>query len=412
MASVSHPNVVQAAVPVPETPPEPGDYQSESSQCRRLPAFWDDWYDEPDICPDDEDDRSEIISNDPDLIPYPLDNGELQRLFYPLHMPNAGWRYLLEFGQEARRLHRYVRTHPDFSMRAAEYLGGPHGTEMRQSIIIRHYIKKRWERLGVWNHLWGIPGRLNPGEIDHTDFWVWDWERTYADRDPDHPLRRMLRLRQGLWQGQAGPRHPHGTLASDASIREAEAFLLSRPFFMLRLEEYEEIQRMKRSDERWDEDKIVRERWYERNDWKEEWNDLDGDGNCLPGWTWPHENPESEIPPYEELNSMEDIEFTPSEADALEETDRYELEMSSTVDEMTFQAMRRAAASPEDMRHDAMRREISRQRDTPDLGQVNSYPPGMMQFVRSMQQRQLGYTGVVAWLGGHPLNPDDLTGRA
>ncbi|CAI6044712.1 unnamed protein product [Clonostachys chloroleuca] len=398
MASVPHPNVVQDAVPVPEAPPEPEDFHFDWS---RVPAYRGAWANEPIICTDDEDDRSEIIINDPDLFRYPLDNGELQRLFYPLRMPNAGWRYLLEFGQEVRRLSRYVETHPDFSMRAIEYLRGPHDTGMRQSIIIRHYIKKRWERLGVWNHLWGIPGRLNPGVIDHTDFWVWDWERPYAIRDPDHPLRRMLRLRQGLRQGQAGPRPPHGTLASDASAREAEAFLLSRPFFMLRLEEYEELQRMGRGNDSWDEDKIVRERWYERNDWKEEWNDLDGDGNCLPGWTWPHENPESEVPPYEELNSVEDIEFTPSEADALEETDRYELNVAS-VDEMRL----RGAMSPEVMRHYAMIREIVRRGGTPS--------PGMVRFLRSMQHQLTGsgWGVVAAWLAGQPLNPDDLTGRA
>lgn len=401
MASDLHRNVVQAAVPVPPTPPEPEDFHSD---CSGPPTYWADWAeaDEPVICTDDEDDRSSVISrDDPDLFPCPLSNAELQCLFYPLRMPSAGWRYLLEFGQEVKRLCSYVETHPDFSMRAIEYLRGPHDTGIRQSVIIRHYIKKRWERLGVWNYLWGIPGRLNSGMIDHTDFWWWDWERMYSIRDPDHPLRRMLRLRQGLRQGQAGPVPPHGTLASDASTREAEAFLLSRPFFMLRLEESEELQRMERSaEESWDEVKIVRERWYERNDWKEEWNDLDGEGNCLPGWTWPHENPESEVPPYEELNSMEDIEFTPSEADALEETDRYESNMAS-VDEMRLHG----AMNPEVMRHYAMTRAIIRRGGMPT--------PEMVQLLRSMQQQLSGNGGgVAAWLCGQPLNPDDLTGRA
>ncbi|CAG9986455.1 unnamed protein product [Clonostachys byssicola] len=351
-----YPTIDEADVPL--TPDWLEDPLTLDDVNKRLP---EDWVDDPEIIADDNDNRNEddreIIENDPDLFRYPLLNTELKSMFYSLPMPNAGWRYKHEFAQDIRRLYSYIDTHPDFSKRVYEYLRGDgHGTgPARQSIIIRHYIKKRWERLGVWNPVWGIPGRLNPGWREAFCCWKFRWEPLfYYNLDPDHPIRRALRLRQGLVQGQVGPRHPHAALASDASPREAEAFLTSRPFFMLRLEEADELQRMGRSVEEWDLRKVVRERWYERNDWKEEWNDRDAKGCCLPGWTWPHENPDSDAPPWEELNSLEDIDFTPSEVDALEETVGFDPQ--ARAEEMRLQAERLQATRWEAMRREAMRR--------------------------------------------------------
>ena len=48
-----------------------------------------------------------------------------------------------------------------------EMLTGRAG-QRRRKVFIRHRIKKRWDRHGVWNPEWGIPGRVNEGPQDKT----------------------------------------------------------------------------------------------------------------------------------------------------------------------------------------------------------------------------------------------------
>ncbi|CAH0046459.1 unnamed protein product [Clonostachys solani] len=264
---------------------------------------------------------------DPDLYDAPFINAELDCLFSSQAMMRVHERYAQEASQEAVRLITYLRTNlnPDF----IGLLVGKPAIQIRR-VIIRHYIKKRWERLGVWNPLWGIPGRVNQRDIDNPATWTWKWERRHPESDPNHPLRRTIRLRQGLRRAESGPVPLRGDLASDDSPEEAEDFLLSRPFSVWRLEGHEEYQRMLRGyDTDWDIANILWGRWEQRHDWKEEWYDSDLQGHAILGWTWPHENPFSEVPRYDELNSIDDIEFTPSEADALEAIDE-ELRLEQT----------------------------------------------------------------------------------
>jgi hypothetical protein len=59
----------------------------------------------------------------------------------------------------------------------------------------RHSIKKRWERLGVWNPEWGIPHRVNEGPKDYGEWsWVWDQNRPrHRERDYDRVRDEVLR---------------------------------------------------------------------------------------------------------------------------------------------------------------------------------------------------------------------------
>ncbi|KAM4066440.1 hypothetical protein HRG_000541 [Hirsutella rhossiliensis] len=187
---------------------------------------------------------------------------------------------------------------------------------LRLNVFTRHHIRKRWQRLGIWNPEWGIPGRVDEQTRDNSWLWKWKWQGDSpscgADRHgpllPQHPNSRAMRRRQGLRRGQWSPLRPRNSLAADASKAAAEDFITSRPWYTFYLEGEEERTRLSRVPEsarsHYKENHLayVAERWNE----SKRVSDL--------GWKWENESPLSEP---EEWTTM-DLDFSPSEIDALE----------------------------------------------------------------------------------------------
>lgn len=236
---------------------------------------------------------------------------------------SPGARFRDEAAKEHERLVCFWRNEPSNS-RAKDFLGGrerPH-VQQRYSVIVRRNIRKRWEKLGVWNPQWGIPGRLNPQANDDTYGWRWKWQdsaaaqRSYPFSDAKHPTRRAIHLRQNLHYGEHTLPTPHARLEENAAASQAESFIISRPWFLHHIEMAEEIERRNRMPtQRFQthHGEVVRERWKARGDV--------GSRQLGLGWKWRHESPSPEPEDLTPLNtaSMEGMEFTPSEKDALED---------------------------------------------------------------------------------------------
>lgn len=108
------------------------------------------------------------------------------------------------------------------------------------------------------------------------------------------------------------------------SASEADAFIISRPWFQFRLEYEEEHYRVGRltwqlrhSGTYSPSFPLIIERWKNRGVWKEEWKNDREERLCL-GWKWRNESPSPEPEDLTPLHTL-DMEFTPSEVDALED---------------------------------------------------------------------------------------------
>ncbi|KAK7398461.1 hypothetical protein QQX98_012148 [Neonectria punicea] len=245
---------------------------------------------------------------------------------------SPGERFLAEAAVEHDRTTRFWRSE-SCNWPTREFLKGPEGI-IRYHIIVRRNIRKRWQKLGVWNPEWGIPGRMNKQPNDDTSKWKWKWQHGSSaaewhprpDPNDHHPVTRAVRLRKGIRCGEHVPPRPAVHLGEDATSSQAESFIMSRPWFMYLVEAGERAAKLRDfdfSDPRRHQGpraKPVREWWEERGDWREEWCGL---GTRKPGlgWKWRHESPSPEpedLTPLNILDDMEGMDFTPSEIDALE----------------------------------------------------------------------------------------------
>ncbi|KAK3309294.1 uncharacterized protein B0T15DRAFT_22 [Chaetomium strumarium] len=124
-----------------------------------------------------------------------------------------------------------------------------------------------------------------------------------------------MQLRDNLAYGEHATPPPRSSLGDDASATESESFIISRPWFMYWAESFEFMTRSHRIP--WDrrghhepeQESRVERWWKERGEWKSDWE--------VPGWKWRHESPSPEP---EDLSPLitDDMDFTPSEVDALE----------------------------------------------------------------------------------------------
>lgn len=247
------------------------------------------------------------------LLRKPLDDRETRSLVGTLHrmgIYTPGGRYKDEARREHDRLDTFIRS-ADANAHAADLLLGPRGYQ-RRDIIVRRNIRKRWQRLGIWNPEWGIPGRVNSQPNDNTYEWKWKWQSTVdpSPPGPQHPISRAMQLRRNLAYGERPLPPPRSHLRHDSSASEAESFITSRPWFIWEIEKAEFTHRFIRipTEQRGrpnpDEDGQVTKWWKERGDWE-------------PGWKWRHESPSPEPEDLKPL-STDDMDFTPSEVDALE----------------------------------------------------------------------------------------------
>ncbi|KAI1274629.1 hypothetical protein F5Y07DRAFT_372338 [Xylaria sp. FL0933] len=238
--------------------------------------------------------------------------------------------YYSEATREQRRLDSYHRGPRPLMF---QRLNG----QRRQGVIVRHLVKRRWQKLGVWNPDWGFAGRkLQPS--DDARRWKWPWQQHERPDDAhwrEDPaarelVERALRLRQTLRHGEHAPVLPRSRPGPDTTAAQAEAFLISRPWFIFQVEVAEESERYNRLSfqdrQRYPRSvqRHVIERWKERGDWREKFRT-----NWVTGWKWRHESPSPEPEDLTPLDNMrdspldaaEDMGFTPSEIDELETID-------------------------------------------------------------------------------------------
>jgi hypothetical protein len=276
-----------------------------------------------------------------ELLRKPLTREEIHRLRKEVdYRPH--YRYDGEFDLERDRIYRdygrNARTVHEFTGRAIRDWGpldripnlyGRVG-EQQIHIMIRHSIKKRWERLGVWDPEWGIPKRVHYRPQDYSQDWVWTWDRdkSYRSRkydsllgevqmaswpslDEETPRERAVRQylkEKGEWDESLDPPPPETGSSTEFHVDDREKLVTSRPWFLWNLEVAEEEVRMRRHPDAWDwPGENVTRRWKEKGHWKDSW------GRGEPGWRWRHESPSPEPA------DPDTMEFTPSEIDALEE---------------------------------------------------------------------------------------------
>lgn len=269
------------------------------------------------------------------LMDAPLDENEQLAVAQGLHeyrrAYEAGERFRAESRVEEKLLDSFCRNQ-GCNNDARKFLSGRAG-QQRYHVIIRRNIRRRWQKLGVWNPQWGIPGRVNGQPNDDTSRWKWRWQRGRSAAKwhvgPDatslnsqHPNTRAVRLRHGVHRGENNPPPPRSRLPKNATAAQAESFIISRPWFTYFVETEEEavrFDRIPRDESRFHRDPIAKpvvEWWKGRGDWKKDWH-VPSDDRPVPGWKWRHESPSPEPEDLTPLNTME-IDFTPSEIDALE----------------------------------------------------------------------------------------------
>ncbi|KAF2240530.1 hypothetical protein BU26DRAFT_207337 [Trematosphaeria pertusa] len=265
--------------------------------------------------------RGELPEELQAIMDRPICTDELKR--YGLESTlQPGDFYYSEAMLEKSRVTRY---------RANNIFRGVEGSR-RLGVLVRHNVKRRWEKLGVWNPEWGFPGRrVQPN--DDVFRWKWPWQQHEADGSEPSDLytqqllARALHLRQGLRRGESSPVIPRSHLKRDASVSEAESFIISRPWFIFQVEIAEERARHFRLSneqrQRYPHSAHMQviEWWKERGDWRDEFNRTD----CVTSWKWSHESPSPEPEDLTPINNMTsspldtaDIDFTASEVDDLE----------------------------------------------------------------------------------------------
>lgn len=261
------------------------------------------------------------------LMEQPITDEERKHIAFDLgDILNPVDRYHIEANREETRVWKY---------RSNKIFHREQGIR-RCGVFVRHNIKRRWEKLGIWNPEWGFAGR-NVQPNDNADGWNWRWEEQTADDSESDGfatrtkmrqlVARALRLRQNLRRGENAPVLPRSCLKQDATASQAESFIISRPWFIFRLELAEERKRYYRlSNEQQRRyphstyDQVIKW-WKERGDWKEEFDRYDH----VTSWKWRHESPSPEPEDLTPINNMKDspldtmdMDFTPSEIDDLE----------------------------------------------------------------------------------------------
>ncbi|KAK5442649.1 hypothetical protein LTS15_010967 [Exophiala xenobiotica] len=249
-----------------------------------------------------------------DLLRQPLSDHEIDVTRYNLRSYSAYGRYYNEECQEQERIARACGRRDENHVplyRGPDLIGRPGQQRMR--IMIRHSIKKRWQQLGVWDPKWG----------DVPKEWPW-WNSGDGETPESRAIRRYLQ-KKAHENESLTPQAPEAKGPAEVPVDDDESLITSRPWFIWALEVAEEETRLRRNPERLETflerpDTFFRARanvtarWKEKGWWKDSWsNNLpNGTWRHWPGWKWKHESPSPEPP------DPNDMEFTPSEVDALE----------------------------------------------------------------------------------------------
>ena len=272
-----------------------------------------------------------------ELLKEPLDAEERYRLRENFSCYRPRDRYDYESTLERRRIHQTLGERDqegNLLYRGPDLVG--RAGDQRLWVVVRHCKKKQWKKLRAWNDKWRIPRRVGGGPNDDVNEWQWGWEqglertgnknRKFDEQsyevkklgwpavDEESMDERAIRLhleRQGATNMAYGLQAPERKSRTEASIIQGESLITSRPWYLYELETEERAIKYSRFPRReWevyglDPGANVKREWEEKSVWKDSWGDK-------PGWRWRHESPSPEP---EDLN---DIEFTPSEIDALD----------------------------------------------------------------------------------------------
>lgn len=224
-------------------------------------------------------------------------NSQMRMLRHP------GYRYAYEYCIELGRVRRVLQ--------ASRAKMSAHATLLRlqkerEPIAIRYRIRKRWQELGIWNSNWDIPYHhprtFTANPYNEQAEWKWRWE-TEKVHEPDFWVKHRDQGSDASFNLGISPTK----VAEGASMREAEAFIVSRPWLIYEMHKAENEIRFKRvPDElrtgigradapRGDQ---VRRRWEERGQWNDSWDEPGiKEQSIQPGWTWRDETPEPEPEP-------------------------------------------------------------------------------------------------------------------
>ncbi|EHY60965.1 uncharacterized protein HMPREF1120_08907, partial [Exophiala dermatitidis NIH/UT8656] len=257
-----------------------------------------------------------------ELLRQPLSDHEIDLIRYTFRHSGygPGDRYNDEEGQEKERIDRaWGRRDANYVplYRGPDLIGRP--GQQREYIMIRHSIKKRWQQLGVWNPAWGVPtGEFGGfGNDDGPKSWPW-WDSRDKETPESRAIRRYL-LKQAHGNETLTPHPPEADGIAEVPVDDDESPITSRPWFTWALEVAEEEVRLRRNPDRTETYISARAnvtaRWKEKGWWKDSWsNNLprDSEWRDLPGWKWKYESPSPEPP------DPNDMDFTPSEIDAME----------------------------------------------------------------------------------------------
>ncbi|KAI0396850.1 hypothetical protein F5Y17DRAFT_455683 [Xylariaceae sp. FL0594] len=267
-----------------------------------------------------------------DVLENPLSDEGVDSIARSLgHMVTPRYFYLREAHYTESRIDRIPRP---------EMYQGVEGSR-RKGVLVRHCLKRRWEKLGVWNSAWGFAGRRSEARDDFTR-WTWPWQPADAADNRDRAfdeavevVRRAVLLRRNMLRGEHAPTIPRSRPRPGASVGEGEAFIISRPWFQFQLEVAEETARYDRlTDEEKERSqhsplKQVIQWCKERGEWRAESDGgriLNEELPAVASWKWRHESPSPEpedVPAAYEarqtpLEVAEELELTPSEVDDLE----------------------------------------------------------------------------------------------
>ncbi|KAL2207421.1 hypothetical protein CC79DRAFT_1368292 [Sarocladium strictum] len=252
-----------------------------------------------------------------------------------------------EFDAERTRIQEFLRSNECILETFNFFRDAEYGVE-RVNIITRHFIKRRWQRLGIWEDSWGIPDRFYQWSKDRDDFsrWSEEWQANLQDLDKESAIRcvsELVRTRGLPARGIYCAPLPRQRLGYNAPPIEIWDFITSRPWFVWEAEKAEELIRFHRvprqiremfgsrdaepGDLRSLHNRVVR-LWKDRSEDDPEWSEPPTDIKDNLGWWWPHEAESSEVEDLAILNDTEEVahyttmsrlSYTPSECMAMSE---------------------------------------------------------------------------------------------
>lgn len=185
----------------------------------------------------------------------------------------------------------------------------------RLNIVARHFVKRRWEHLGIWEKSWGIPGRDYSwaAEQDDMRFWSDRWRSEKGDADKlavENTITELMSTRRSLSRGEWRDIEPRQRLTSYSPSADVWDFICSRPWFLWEVEKEEELIRFHRLPRsirlafniqpQGPEDTLkslhnrVVQLWKDRSVSAPEWSEPPVYEGSLPGWWWPHQTEHEE----------------------------------------------------------------------------------------------------------------------